>query len=827
MGKTSSAKQNKSARNPVYIDQDSAAGVKPPEIACLEKEINELYRRLLQFEKLFEETPSKEELAIPSDLAKDHELKQLLEEYEHNYYAFKNDLDIRKKQMVNQSGEDGYIYILKKDFITTLVNLPEINDRINLLDNKIRSRHEMIAPSKLSLISELQNYLIDAQDQLNKQFKLFAEEIASVELAAKDHPDSIFFQNELKTLCESLKNTLNEKTLNLDVKAKNNLIKRMLNHIGVGTIKKLDSEEISPFFKNLFATVKKEPEPTDAVSEATPTKLKQAILNGYTSTLNKFSKKPLTEDELLRKQIAATHHALSAIKDLPFKLYCVYFSKKNEELNLEKQISLLINNTNNFSNKWIENFESELLLFNDNYNDDSDISRGNLLLNRLLNLKSEFSDLKRPALESSTNEATAEERLALTEQNIKTLDNWRQKLQRVNDKILTNENDLQSTYKALQEKYKEERLQLKKSLDKKLQTAKDVLFITSCTAHNNEINEFHMLSSTLENEPAKPLAKFKKVTDESIKTLQGYIEEVKSEIIGLSTSLNEEIQSIHDAFQMPESLHEENLFKSELVELHKKLQTDTVDLKNHVENVKELSDDELPLWSDTFDILYSSAKEHTIKRGEIFIKARELEQRIRTISYQTSAGILTALNNEIARLTQTYINSALVSPGADTEMLQQLNEIQESCDFLLKNPYRPDLKKETLNAIDPRLNQLIKLREKFNELNGQYISKNLELMNDSKFHHELKEKVGQELHHDHMEIYSDAKRIKLIQWIRKHVLKPIVALQCQAGAYLKRHPEGNRYTFFITPGASTTERCIAETGHEAYKTLESVAAPAA
>ncbi|QBR83519.1 hypothetical protein E3983_03585 [Legionella israelensis] len=813
---------------------------------------NEIVPRIECFRRYSDKKPFYKVLEIESYLAQDHQLKTLLEIHHQKIQRLNAIIESTNRKISHWQGQSGYYEQLKKDLESNLKELPKLEYEHTELKELIEQRLQIIAP-ELDDLDELYHYFIESQIKLQDTIEKYLKGFSDIQLVDQESAESQFFIQKLKDEIEIIQSLLNKKILGLDKNSVEELGTRLLNHLNIKTnlvlpqtFKPLNTKEAPVLTRALFpntqapSTIQPEQSsirPPESSIESEENNKKEEVSGIFsafaslgTTVKTKVEKyqqqrseeKQLKEKQQLKEKIASVYHALSIIQSLPVNESVSYFKKKAEELELQKKIKENSEEITNTLQVWIKNYEDSLALFNNTrLVSDKEVKSAKKLLSELQVLQEEIPVLDSSKIQKPTSEMSSNDRLECLSLNIQVLSDHKEKLNGFMQRVKDKEKTVKETQKQLQKQYINARKNLKDAVDKKLLEAQSALAAINNKTHDEEIEKLKNTALLIVDfSKQESLSVYETAANESIATLNQFIKEVKNQLLKTYSPINRNVQEYAE-FDMP-SLHPANPFREDLQSSIDECINKATDLNKHFITLQEISGNEYSKWIKTFKSKCDTVEKAISKRMITSVKATEIERRIKTKSYQESLNIIELLNGEISRITQKYLPVALKRTSG--EIKEELEKIQD--DFTLN---RTLLSEAALNRLDPRLKTLTKLRQDFQDLNASYITKELpvtrhnnELIipmyaaksDDKKYHEHLQKRVEEQLDNDHMEIYSEGKRLKLVQWIRINLIKPLWKLKSLCSEKFSHGPH-----FFVTPGASSTERMLAEKGHEIHQTL--------
>lgn len=772
--------------------------------------------------RIEKEKSSHDELQMDAYLTQDHELQPLLDKYNQNIRRVNAVIKGIQWKIKTWKEHSGYHKELEKALECEEHGYPKLlvlEGYLHEIKTAIRQRLAVIAPD-IDEESDLLKYIASGQNLLQDAVKDYLKSFAQIELVAEASSDSQFFIGKLKEQIEIMGSVLNKDILNPDKYSLNQLDNRLLEHLRLKTnlllpqsFQPLSNEETDTLSKALFRS----PQESSGLFAAF-------------KRIGAAVRQP-DQKQQLKEKIAATHHALSVIRSLPLQQMASFFPEKAKELKLQEEINTSSDEVREKLKDWIRVLHDKLGLF-----DLAPPAEDNKTLKNAKNLLTELEKLQHACsafgadkiqLWTCDSSAAAEDRLDCLRHNIKTLESHQEKLNGFMEGINKKEKTVEKKLEQVQGQYTDTRKGLMRNHREKMAEAQAALGAADNKDHDKEIAAMQKTVDWIGDlSEQKPLSVYQAKAQENIGRLDSFIKQAKSQLRAKFSPINRAIQE-HVEFVMP-VLSPANPFQEDLQGSIDDCTKRATDLSKHFNQLDEISGNECSRWIDQFQLKEDMAEKAIVKRMKIHTQAEEIERRLQTPSYLVSLDIINLLNAEIKRITEKYLDPAL--ERATDDMKKELEKVQD--DFTLSTT---PLSVAALNRIDARLKTLTQLRQEFQDLNASYITKNIPLTQrdgrlfilspkqaDKNYHAQLQEKVEQQLDNNHMEIYSDGKRLKLVQWLRIHLIKPL----CQLKSSLSAKAFGHKSCFFVTPGATTTERTLAEEGHTAYETLKTCA-PAA
>lgn len=755
--------------------------------------VDKLYDKITDFQTSDALKPrSLDDFNLPDYLKKDVVLKDLLENYQSLYQSYDSLLQESIHDYKKYRYQEGYLTNLKETLSKNLFHLHETVDNLKTYDAEIKTRLDLIAPDSSSE-TELEEHLTTAKELLNAKLKAPLYQIVDIPMIKDQSADQAFFQAKLKAILLSFEKILNANPIELNKTAVTQLIDRLQNHLGKSTnlktlfnYQQLDHDEIGPLVSGLF--------------EAPEASLRSKI----DSKLPFVNKK--NNSDILKEKIAATYDALSKIEATNLESISRFYRLKNQETLLETDIETIEKQLKETLDEWIEKLQKERSLFNVNDPRRQDI-KGMVdsvvqLIQDLEDLQLDLSEIKRPEPKTLPENTESQERIEALEIKLGSLHEILDHLKKIEADLKLKEKTLQGNYYLLTRTYSDERMQLSRQLTDKIRHTEKALETIHSKSHKTEIERAKSTAKMIiDQSKRQPLAEFKDAADHKLKLLSGYMLEVKDALRKDHLPRFRSVRSMQQLFPI-EQIHKANPFRAHLIKLDSKSKEFTHRLKNHMLALEGYEDEKLAFWPNEYRTLSEEAIESLDIRNKDFEIIQEIDARMKKPAYKTSISTMKALDLEFRRIALKRID-AYIAKEPDHRQLRDFKTR-----LISNRDYEELLAYILLDKIDPRLTTIRSLRRQFELSNEKYINMNLNLLSDKIFHRRIERIILKEMRNDHMEIYSQTKRLKFLQWLRVHVVKPA----------MQRLTHKNR--FFVTPGATHFEKNLVEIGEKAFMKLK-------
>ncbi|MFA5959252.1 MAG: hypothetical protein WC785_01890 [Tatlockia sp.] len=321
----------------------------------------------------------------------------------------------------------------------------------------------------------------------------------------------------------------------------------------------------------------------------------------------------------------------------------------------------------------------------------------------------------------------------------------------------------------------------------------------------------HSIDALIAAGKAKSLPYIKGQVEPEVAVLKAQVQQVRNELI--STNKNAIDNILSKSTIVPPQLAKENPFIEELTEKKGLFDQTATRAKDKFNKFTSAETKDLQAVLDDFNLITKEASTAFSTFQEVQAKSLLIEQRLKSVAYKTSLTVINTLAQEYQRIlgnaqtnAQRDNNSKLLAHLADIGTVHlDLTHLES--------------KTVALNAIDSRLARLLAMKKDFEAINAQYITKDINLINKNSpcatsgesYRLKLAQCAESYLDPDQMENWSTHERNRFLQFIRRMVCKPFQKL--------KHAFSDDRLPFFVTKGATQTEKAMVNLGNDVYKTL--------
>ncbi|CEK10006.1 hypothetical protein [Legionella hackeliae] len=810
MQQTTSASNNPSKtkrknKHPIIIDDSF-----PPPPASLQEKINDYLVGLKRFEKTF---------TLPlmdNTHQQDYVLHPLLGLFKEKTDFSQRVLSETQKRVRNCIHEVGYHEILVKELKNATHNLETNYQELTNLHANIWARYTKLTFTTMDT-TELTENLVNAQLTLLNTIETFLKSLSAISATNRTNTEWQYCKVNLVMFIEAIYRELKSKNLPINQDAVEEFRIKCLQHLGektgffnfIVTTKPLEEDVIQRLLKDLFT--------------------------------GQFSKDRAT----LENQFAVMQHFISKIETFPIHIIKDYVSLTDS---IEKQSTTIHDN----QRRILEEITLDLLpklqrsldlffLFSPSAVD----KKAKETRKNLQSLEKELTKFLKQFDEKETHQlammnSLKEKFLSIPKNEKLDWDSLQQivgLLHEINagvkndfekfDQLATRFKDLKNStlkdIRSLNEAYNAQKetigLELKEALID-TQTALEIQYeyeefdqdaINTKIADQLNSPQAFLLSLQQSSLPLESLLLSK---NNFLLQLSDII--TRSKIV-FKEKLSKHLTTITQEFHSPLStpLTDNNPFKASVQEKEKDASDAFQKLTALYHALDATRGKDLKDWVKRLEDIFNVVQEQIKQRNQTRDKALEIERRLQSPAYQTSITALETLSEEFLRILKEYTPAALTQHPDNPELQQVYASITHD-NFDIHN----DWQKGTLDKIDSRLFVLLSMHREFEQLNNQYINKNL-FCSDATYLDELTKKVEMHLDNSHMETLSNAKRSALIQWIRTHILRSLQAISHRVINYLKPS-ETTRHRFFVTLGACQTEHTLVKAGNEVYEVLKSL-----
>jgi hypothetical protein len=827
MAESKKLKKKKKARI-VEISEPNPNGHEP-----LAAEIEAQYNLFKQIIK--EINPNLKPLTLPVALLEyDIEIKKLLnnrQEIIDKIEAFHQNAE---KAYQNQKNITGYHESLMKTLVKANEFLSDAYWTLFSIEYKIQQRiRETDAENKNE--QELKLNLDNLYNKLKADLTNYISLMSVIEQQQEDNStDKSYFlktlQSEIADLYESIKTYSSFGDLNPEYI--DGINETLLSHLGV-------NPSILPSFSELPSINQKEiVDLVDGLFEdlAFYQRPKVHILD----KLSNFFSEPDPEEEAEKKLTAIKERIIRMSrfelgireKLLVIEKYSNYFLLRKEEIKLQaeaKQLHKIIKEEK--LNSRIFDLEKHIVLIELEDNNDYPgnqyvISEAKKLLTELYQFQERFEQLKLTKAVMGAENDNAKTRLRKLSASVKLTEVTLTRLKELHCALEnpTFKDNFSDQIEQLKLQYKKNKKTITEKIDDAIENA-DAAY--EAAELNHEILKFKInraretrASIIKRSEENIPLAKLRDQLQPALDDSNEIITEAKRTIISKHCKKYNSLQTMVRGLVQPK-FSEQNPFKNDAKRQFKTVKDLSYQLNRQFNAINIKEGNELSTWIKDYKSKENQSRQSIKTSNAIHKNASEIERRLKNSRYILSVNSIEKINLEIQRITEKYLQKAIEKLQLEEHEKRILLEIEN-------NHYQIEekLEDELVAKIDPRLPVLIKIRKRFEDLNATYINKDLNLLNDEQFLEALITIVEEELHHNHMEIYSEGRRNKLIQWLRIHIIKPVIDFKEQAEGYLTVPTNMQKLGFFVkvTPFATATERCMVNYGNDLAKELNTATA---
>lgn len=657
-------------------------------------------------------------------------------------------------------------------------------EKLNHLNANILSRLMVIYNPQQDEV-ELEQQLNLMKLQFKERLEVFLINFSTIKMAEKNKDDKYYehvkpLRDETILFFKELHQEMSDDYLSFDQWKTGELRDALFSQIGA---------------KQTFLSFKKPPE---MISHA---KI-ESILNGL------FFKRSIKPDkEFLQKQLAKFHHLMAMIDAFPLKILknhdaLINLSETQDKL-ISENFNMLIQETDRLHRELIN--KTNLFLNPFKY----DLKQAHIVQKELelfeLELRKVYSSYLQEQEEIADLSCPFNQLKAIAESQHVILDVL-DKLKSTNGKNIFDKTNKQIEVLTLDYQSKREQFQIE--LESEVKQAQGALSVydTKKDFFPHLLNHYKDIITKLRDDKKEySLCNLQFEVNQATKELQLGIEKIKVQLkVDLQKAYDDIIE--RELFYLPR-LSFINPFKKDLETTYSKTLEQYTDITCSFAHLTVIQGKDIPTWLVTFSKQIITLNELTDRRDKLSHFGKLVEKRIKSDAYKKSINVLDTLEKEFNRILNKTLDKNSTYP-----ILPQSDD-SESIINKISDP-------KLLNDLDPRLLTLQAMYKDFKTINQQYISRDLQKLNDETYKTALLENVIKHLHNNHMEAISAGKRGKLIQFIRIHILKNIQSLTNQAYHYVKYHNAPN-HRFFVTIGACETERKLVNTGNEIYSMLVS------